>query len=496
MKIDLTSFRFRIVLTLLIVVSVFSSLAIYINNNFLINKIYDNSEKNIENILYLLKGEIINIHDGRLIKPLLQNISKDKRIIQVYMMDKNGNLVFPAADSVNKADTAEFRKLMGSGQEIQVVTSRSRRQPSSLAFLRLNNSMECYGCHAKEINPLGYIAMNVSLNDTKNTLAYTRNFSILFTISIVIIIMVFVLVMHYRFIKKSLALLQNAIIAINNGDLNERVGIKETSELAKLGISFNKMLDNFQRTQLELSQYHQKELESAEKLATIGEMAARLAHDVRNPLTGIANSIEIIVADLKDSPNRLVLEEIKRQTSRVNVAISNLLKYSRSVEIKKNRGNINALLDNLVFFLRSQKQNSKVVFNLDTDPHIPEIDYDPEQMENVLMNLCINAIQAMQNDGMIGIKTSSDNARNTILISVEDNGPGIPGDIKDEIFKPFFTTRTEGTGLGLAIVKDIIEKHRGKIWFESKHKNGTVFYISLPVNPIEGSNGNYSIKPT
>jgi signal transduction histidine kinase len=123
-----------------------------------------------------------------------------------------------------------------------------------------------------------------------------------------------------------------------------------------------------------------------------------------------------------------------------------------------------------------------VILNLTTDPEIPDIEFDPEQMENVLMNICFNAMQAMHHDGNINIRSSVIENRKSIIISIEDNGPGIPDDIKDEIFKPFYTTRTEGTGLGLAIARDTIKKHCGKIWFENKAGGGTIFYIKLPIS--------------
>ena len=482
MKINLRSFRFRIIVTLVVAISLFSSVAVYTYNQLLFNKFYSNSDRNIENILYSLRSEIIHIHDGRLLKPILKNVESEEKTIQLFLMDADGNITFPPADSMNRDDTINFSKIIASDKEVQVITSRSTRRPSSLAVLQIRNLHECHECHPAEEKNLGYVALNISLIDTESTLAFARTFSILFTIFTIIIIMIFVMIMHLRFIKTSLSSFEHAIKKINDGNLNERVKIRKTSELEKLGYCFNRMVDNFQQTQQELSRYHNKELESAEKLATVGEMAARLAHDVRNPLTGIANSIEIILADMKNSPHMPILQEIRRQTNRVNETITNLLKYSRSVEIKKEKGNINELLNNLVFFLSSQKQNSLVVFDIETAREIPEIEYDPEQMENVLLNICFNAIQAIRNEGVIKIKTSPEEGRNAILISIEDNGPGIPDDIKDEIFKPFYTTRTEGTGLGLAIARDTIKKHCGKIWFENKDIGGTIFYIRLPVN--------------
>jgi len=483
MKINLRSFRFRIITTLIVVVSLFSSSGIYFYNSLLLDKINADAESKIENILYFTRNEIINLHDGRHIKPMLKNMEWDMQHMRVFLTDEYGNLNFPHPDSIHEEDTINFSKFIPSNKEVQVVSSPSFSQNSTLAVLKINNMPECYECHDPERKTLGYAALEISMEDSVSLLTFSRAFSITYTISIIIIILIFVVVLHVRFIRKSLSSFQRAILKINNGQLDERVQIAKARELAHLGKEFNQMVEKFQQTQQELARYHERELESAEKLATVGEMAARLAHDVRNPLTGIANSIEIILADLKDSPHMPILQEIRRQTTRVNEAISNLLKYARSTEITMKRGDINELISNLVFFLQNQKQNKDMEISLKTDASIPAFDYDPEQMENVLMNLCYNAIQAMGQTGSLEIQTALDGKN--MLISIADNGPGIPEKLKDDIFNPFFTTKTEGTGLGLSIAKEMIKKHCGKIWFENKENGGTIFFIRMPVRRVD-----------
>lgn len=245
------------------------------------------------------------------------------------------------------------------------------------------------------------------------------------------------------------------------------------------------MLDYFQRTQNELNLYHQKELNDVYKLATIGEMAARLAHEVRNPLMGIANAIEIIVQEKGDSPDKPILEEIQRQAERVNTAISNLLKFSRSTEIHPKLANINEVVSSLVFFLKNQKQNNLIHFEMELQPDIPNFHFDAEQLENVLLNLGMNAIHAIEDEGTVTYKTAFVPLENIIRIEVADTGTGIPDNMKDEVFRPFFTTRTEGTGLGLAIVKDIVGKHNGSVRFFSNKIKGTTFVITLPALTID-----------
>ena len=491
MKINLSSFRVKIIITLVLVISTFSFLSFHFYSFYLSKRVYKNAEANIENIMHFLRDEINSIHDGKLIKPLLKNLGNDKQLFRMYLFDSQGKIKLPDPDTSNTdqsarelliKDSLNFDELIVSENDISVRSITIADQQFSRAFLRVRSSQVCFNCHSPQDETLGYIVLDFSMKETQQNIAFTRNYTIFFTVFLLIIILCFVFVLHYKFVKKSLSHFKNSINIINQGDLTERVMIPESKELGQLGKSFNQMIENFQRTQQELFRYHQKELMDANKLATVGEMAARLAHEVRNPLMGIANSIEIIIGEMQDNPNKPILEEIKRQANRVNIAISNLLKFSRSTDISMSEGNINEIVTNLVFFLRNQKQNKDITFITTLDADIQSFSFDTEQIENVLLNLGINAVQAIQDQGKITFVTTFSPEAKMVKIAVEDTGSGVPAEKVPDIFKPFFTTRTEGTGLGLAISKDIIEKHNGKISFENKETGGCIFTINLPTN--------------
>ena len=480
MKLRIYSFRTKIIITLILVISVFSFFSFQIYSNYLSRKIYKGAEEDITSFLFQLKDEIINIHDGRLLKALLINMEKNRHVIKTYLLDADGNIK-QAADTNSMQALTDINNFRASGNEMLVKIYREQSIPLSRAFLHVYNSPACYQCHSPEKTTLGYVIIDFSLQDHKNYISFVRSSSLIFTICMIVIILCFVLMMHYRFVKKSLFGFSNTIYHINEGDLSRRVSIPESKELGQLGKSFNQMMEKFQQTQKKLVYYHQKELQDAQKLASIGELSARLAHDIRNPLTGIVNSIEVIAGEMKESPYRPILEEIQRQASRVNNAISNLLKYSRPVEINLRKGNITELVESLVLFLSSQKVNKNINFKLELQQGIPDFNFDAEQLENVIMNLGLNAIQAIEKEGQIIFSTTYDEASKIIRISVEDTGHGIPPDKESEVFKPFFTTKTEGTGLGLAIARDIIEKHNGDIRFENIPGAGCIFIISLPL---------------
>jgi len=274
---------------------------------------------------------------------------------------------------------------------------------------------------------------------------------------------------------------RSAIKLINDGNLDSRLAIPEVREFGSLGKDFNQMVESFENAQKELQAYHQKELLNTQKLATIGEMSARIAHEIRNPITGIARAMEVIIADMKDSDHKPILEEIQRQANRVNQAISNMLRFSRSKEIFLEKGDINEIIKSLVFFLKYQAHDKEVNFELAVAEDIPQFLFDRELIENVLLNISLNAIETIPENGTIKFTTHYYAKRKVVVISVSDNGSGISAETGTEIFKPFYTTRTKGTGLGLAISKDIIEKHKGELWFENNAGKGCTFFISLPV---------------
>lgn len=480
-----TSFRTKIIITLVLVVSSTSFVSFQLYNNYLSKRIYEDAEKNFITLLHFFRNELITISDGAMLRALMADMEKEDRVLKTYLINEKGKFVSSAKDTTLAKGNVNVRDLNAISEDISVITKTDTSHPYSRAIMRVRNSPTCYSCHDPKVKTLGYVVIDFSLTETKSNIKRSLNASLAFSLFMVLLIMIFVAFLHYRFVRKSLSRFRYTINEINSGHLDQRVSIAESAELGELGKKFNHMLDYFQRTQNELNLYHQKELNDVYKLATIGEMAARLAHEVRNPLMGIANAIEIIVQEKGDSPDKPILEEIQRQAERVNTAISNLLKFSRSTEIHPKLANINEVVSSLVFFLKNQKQNNLIHFEMELQPDIPNFHFDAEQLENVLLNLGMNAIHAIEDEGTVTYKTAFVPLENIIRIEVADTGTGIPDDMKDEVFRPFFTTRTEGTGLGLAIVKDIVGKHNGSVRFFSNEIKGTTFVITLPALTID-----------
>lgn len=480
------SFRSIITISLIIVISIISFTAFKIYSDYLRKNIYRESGNHIISALStleLLEDQFyctIDEFNNRTIGTPLHQLDTEEQVLNSRLFNAQGELKYVLYKDVKEAVPISREELFALEEGISVQSFPSAEMPFSRAFIHLHNSARCYECHSPEQENLGYVVIDISMDKTEGNIAFIRRSSILFTLIMVVVIISFILFLHYRFVRKSLREFNLAIVSVNQGNLESRLSIPETKELGRLGKSFNSMLDTLQKAQNELQEYHKKELRSNYKMATIGEMSARLAHEIRNPITGIANAIEIIVNKTNDELNKPILEEIQRQAQRVNDAITSLLIYSRKRELDLNMNSINELIDQLVFFLQNQVQHKEIVFHLSLSEDVPHFRFDIKQMEDVLLNLGLNAIHAISKSGTITFKTSYNSVENKTFIHVIDTGTGIPEKDVSKIFHPFYTTRSEGTGLGLAIVKDVIDKHNGEIWVENNKAKGCTFTISLP----------------
>lgn len=485
------SFRSIILITLIVVIGLLSSSAFYIYSLYL-KKIIDEEsvkksefERSIVSALELLKYQFyysVNEHDEMVIKTILHKLNNRDQVVNAYLYDGSGDMKF----SLNGDTVPHIDVMLGeppyTDENIHLTNFPLEELPFTRAYFHMQNTPSCNKCHPSEQKSLGYVVIDVAMENPINNITFIRKSSILFTLVMIFVILGLILLIHYRFVRKSLGDFKGTIAAINNGNLDNRFSIPKTKELGLLGISFNNMLDNFQMAQKELKDFHQKELRSNFKLATIGEMSARLAHEIRNPITGIENAIEIIISETNDKENIPIFEEIQRQTKRVNNAVSDLLKYARKKDLNLEKNNINEVIRSLVFFLESQVKQKEIRFDLDLQDNIPLFHFDHMQFENVLLNLGLNGIQAIQEKGSVTFKTTFSSNEDKVFIYVIDTGKGIPNDDISQVFHPFFTTRNEGTGLGLAIVKDIVEKHEAEIWVENNSDGGCTFTISMLTN--------------
>jgi two-component system sensor histidine kinase AtoS len=228
-----------------------------------------------------------------------------------------------------------------------------------------------------------------------------------------------------------------------------------------------------------------KEMEAklvdAERLAAVGELAASVAHEIKNPLAGIRGACEIISELVPtDDPRHELSVEVHRQIDRLDRTLRDLLLFSRPPATRLEPADLHGAVDHVLSVLLGDAQARGVVVERRYAEPMPRILLDAQQMEQVFFNILLNAFQAMNYRGTATITTEADDGQ--VRVRIRDTGPGIPPENADKIFKPFFTTRSKGTGLGLAIVRNIVNAHGGSITAGNLPEGGAEVVVALPRN--------------
>jgi signal transduction histidine kinase len=273
------------------------------------------------------------------------------------------------------------------------------------------------------------------------------------------------------------------------GDLTVRAPTRRGDEVAELADVFNRMMEELE-TSREREKLQRAQLAHTEKMAAVGTLAAGVAHEVNNPLAGVLASIENIRDNPDDEEMRdRYLQLIADGLRRIERTVANLLNFSRPREIKLERTSINHNLRHVVELVDYQFRAAGVEVTMDFNSDPAYVEADHFQMEQLFLNLVLNALDAMREGGTLYLRTRVRGGR--VIAEVRDNGHGIPAEIRDRIFDPFFTTREigEGTGLGLAVSGSIVAAHGGRIELETALGRGTTFRVIMAAAAEEGDEG-------
>jgi two-component system NtrC family sensor kinase len=228
----------------------------------------------------------------------------------------------------------------------------------------------------------------------------------------------------------------------------------------------------------------EEQLIQSERLAATGRLAFDIAHEINNPLAGIITYVHIVMEDLpEDSPERHNMEKILKAANRCKIIVKGLLDFARSETHEKEEVEVNSLIKDSLELVEGHLFFKKVKMNLQFHPGLPLLRAVRVKLEQVFLNMIVNAAEAMQGNGELKISTSFDSDLNMLVIVFQDTGPGIEPENLAKVFEPFFTTkqRGRGTGLGLAISHGIIKQHNGAIRVRSQLGKGATFIIELPV---------------
>jgi signal transduction histidine kinase len=270
---------------------------------------------------------------------------------------------------------------------------------------------------------------------------------------------------------------------VGHGDFDIHIEPPSGDEIGDLAQSINHMASELKTRETALQEAHAQLIQS-EKMAAFGQLGAGIAHEVKNPLAGILGYAQLSLRKLEEG-NQLYnnLKVIEKETRRCKTIIDNLLKFSRQERVEYAPTNINGVVEDAAAIVDHQLGINQVKLDRKLAQGLPAISGNSNQIQQVLMNIIINAQQAMEGKpGVITVETLQPDPDH-VEIRISDDGPGMPKEVQAKIFEPFFTTKSagKGTGLGLSVSYGIIKDHGGEISVESEIGKGTMFIISLPV---------------
>ncbi len=443
-------------------------------------------EKNV--IRLMERGKHFEIHR------VLQNFASYKGIWKINVFRPDGTITASTF-------TEELHKSVGDvgfylknhhfiREEMSRDKSGKRQRERVYYFVNpIVNKPECFHCHNQEEKVVGVLAVANSLREMDEEISKVKMDAIVLAV-ITIGSLSFVLgFLFLRFVNLPITKLTAAMRRVEEGDLNARVDLKASDEMGRLAQNLNSMIWKLNAARKEAEEYHQELVQRADRMASIGELASGVAHEIRNPLAGIQGAIQIIADGFpKDDSRKQVTDEIQKQIYRLERLVKDLLNYVKPIPANYLPTDINGLVDKVLTFFMTQQGKSedfRIEKNFVLD--LPTTMIDPNSMEQAFLNIILNAKKAMPQGGTFTVSThlldhkGDEGERQEVQVIFADTGIGIPRENLPKIFNPFFSTRPDGTGLGLSITKNIVEGHGGKIKVESQVNVGTKFTITLPV---------------
>lgn len=389
----------------------------------------------------------------------------------------------------------------GGGKRVLGIITPIENQPSC-------SNADCHA-HPASQQILGVLDTNLSLARADTQLAESTRQMIAYTVVTMLAIAFLIWLFVWKFVAQPLQKLERGTEHLADGDLGYQIQPSANDELGDLAQSFNSMSlqlraaneeivawartleHRVEQKTGELKRAHDQMLHT-EKMASIGKMAAVVAHEINNPLSGILTYAKLLRKWMGNSESdgthreeaQQCLDLIASESRRCGELVKNLLTFSRTAPMNPEPADLNKVIDRLVRLVQHKLEMTGIQLQLELDEKLPEVTCDASQIEQVLLALVMNAIDAMPRGGNLWLRTKWLTDSSQIEMRVRDDGSGISPEILPQIFEPFLTTKEigHGVGLGLAISHGIIERHNGRIEVQSELGKGTTFIITLPVS--------------
>lgn len=392
-----------------------------------------------------------------------------------------GRLIKPDGTVIFSTDTQEVRRAvmtvppeLFTDNHVLQGTRFEDGQRLSVVMRPVLNSPSCQRCHDAQASAIGAIVIEKSLAPAEASVVGNRNLLIAYGFIIFVLVGVVLWLLIVRLVTQPVSNVLEQMRWVQAGNLKARATEETNDEIGELTRGFNAMVQSLDQATRELEESHEKQIQQAGKLASIGELASGIAHEIRNPLAGIGAAVEVLSEENGlNGQHAEIVGEIRRQITRLNATLRDLLNFARQREPEIAPCSVGDLIKPMLALVRPDAQKQHVTIVEQWADELPPISVDAGQVQQALLNVLLNAIQAMPEGGTLTVRATS--AGSMVRIAISDSGSGIPRENLRKIFSPFFTTKHRGTGLGLAITRSIIEKHHGRVSVESEVGRGTTF---------------------
>ena len=443
-------------------------------------------------------------NDRVALQHIIATIGADPGVVDLRITDPAGRVAFSTKE-------VEVGRTLGSAPNgARIFRGASGRVLGIGTPIPNSPSCATAACHAHPASQqiLGTLDLNLSLSAADAELRRSSVQLIAYSAVTIVITLLAIALVVWRIVHKPVQQLRVATERLAQGELGMQLPIESRDELGGLARSFNEMSVELHAAREEVTAWAntlerrveqataelraaQDQMIQAEKLASLGKLAAVVAHEINNPLSGVLTYAKLLRkwvergdAALHETDMRDALQLIENETRRCGDIVRNLLTFARVTPMNITAVDVNAIVKQCIKLVEHKLQLGNIIEDLQLDAALPPVSGDTGQVEQLLLALIMNAIEAMPREGNLRIVTARDG--NDVVVTVSDDGIGIPPELLPRLFDPFVTTKEDGkgTGLGLAICRSIIDRHRGKIEVKSEVGRGTAFTIRLPAAAV------------
>jgi signal transduction histidine kinase len=389
-------------------------------------------------------------------------IGKESELEYIFVIDQEGSVFAHTFSNGFPPDIKSWNPLTDKRQSVQLLDTEK-------GYIRDVGIPLISGTRSE-------LHVGIREDSLHDTLSRIRNITVLFTV-LVVFMGVIASVYVSRLITRPLNEFVDFTELLGKGDFSRRLEVQSRDEIGYLAHRFNRLSMDLKTAQEKIEEaYTYTRLLQAEKLSSIGQISAGLAHELKNPIT----TLKMLFQAYSDQPDMTGedAEVIHNEIEKIDTILTRFLGFVKQKDLEPSEIDLQEMMERVLSFATFDIRNSNIVVQKDMLENLPHIRGDRALLEQVFLNLILNAIQAMPDGGEMRISGKADDE--FVDIMIWDKGSGIPPEIRSKIFDPFFTTKAEGTGLGLSIAYNIMKTHGGRLYFNSGERGGTVFTVKMP----------------